>query len=247
MGKKYTAPYEVAYYDGDITGSMKIPSMLAVVVKTSEDQSILLNRDTDFIASFGLGWVITNYEIEITRLPKVGEKLAVTTQAMSYNKYFCYRNFWIHDEAGNECVLIKSTFVLMDQKNRKISSVQPEIIAPYESEKITKIYRHQKIEKIEQGKFLTYRVRFFDIDGNQHVNNAIYFNWLLDVLGYDFLTTYEPTKILVKFDKEVEYGQEVESHYELVETAEQLKTRHEIQIAGQTYCEANIEWQPRHN
>ncbi|BDQ52740.1 hypothetical protein EfsSVR2330_02510 [Enterococcus faecalis] len=46
----------------------------------------------------------------------------------------------------------------------------------------------------------------------------------------------------MKFDKEVEYGQEVESHYEIVEQENQLKTRHEIRIDGQTYCEANIDW-----
>ena len=242
MGKKHTSSYEVAYYDGDFTGAMKIPALLAVVIKVSEEQTELLGRDAAYVARFGLGWVITNYEIEIHRLPKVGEKVAITTQAMSYNKYFCYRNFWVHDEEGNECVFVKSTFVLMDQKNRKISSVLPEIIAPFDSEKITKIYRHEKIEKVTEGNFLPYRVRFFDIDGNQHVNNAIYFNWLLDVLGYDFLTPHQPKKILVKFDKEVEYGQEVESHYEIVEQENQLKTRHEIRIDGQTYCEANIDW-----
>lgn len=242
MAKKFTTPYEVAYYDGDITRKMTIPSMLAVVIKTSEEQSDALGRGADFVASFGLGWVITNYELTITRLPKVGEKIAITTQAIAYNKYFCYRNFWIHDEAGVECVLIKSTFVLMDKKNRKMSSVLPEIIEPYESEKVTKIYRGEKIEKIETSQFLPYRVRYFDIDGNQHVNNAIYFNWLLDVLGYEFLVTHEPITINVKFDKEVEYGQEIESHYERIETEQGLETRHEIRIAGQVYCEANMKW-----
>ncbi|WP_207695697.1 acyl-ACP thioesterase [Enterococcus sp. DIV0212c] len=242
MAKKYTTPYEVAYYDGDITGKMTIPSMLAVVIKTSEEQSDSLDRGNDFVASFGLGWVITNYEIHITRLPIVGEKVAVTTQGMAYNKYFCYRNFWIHDEQGNECVLIKSTFVLMDRKNRKMSNVIPEIVEPFDIEKITKIYRSEKIEKVEDGEFLPYRVRYFDIDGNQHVNNAIYFNWLLDVLGYDFLSTNEPTFINVKFDKEVEYGQVVESHYEMLDTEDGKTTRHEIRIDGQIYCEANMNW-----
>lgn len=116
MGKKHTSSYEVAYYDGDFTGAMKIPALLAVVIKVSEEQTELLGRDAAYVARFGLGWVITNYEIEIHRLPKVGEKVAITTQAMSYNKYFCYRNFWVHDEEGNECVFVKSTFVLMDQK-----------------------------------------------------------------------------------------------------------------------------------
>lgn len=100
----------------------------------------------------------------------------------------------------------------------------------------------KKLKKSQRGTFYLIVCVFFDIDGNQHVNNAIYFNWLLDVLGYDFLTTHQPKKILVKFDKEVEYGQEVESHYEIVEQENQLKTRHEIRIDGQTYCEANIDW-----
>ncbi|MHC5228336.1 acyl-ACP thioesterase domain-containing protein [Enterococcus sp. LJL99] len=245
MAKKYTTPYEVAYYDGDITKTMTIPAMLAVVIKTSEEQSDALDRGADFVASFGLGWVITNYEITITRLPKVGETIAVTTQAMAYNKYFCYRNFWIHDANGNECVEIQSTFALMDKENRKMSSVIQEIIEPYESEKIKKIHRAPKIEKVQQGTSLPYRVRYFDIDGNQHVNNAIYFNWILDVLGYDYLTTYRPKFINIKFDKEVEYGQTVDSYFEVLNTENGKVSRHEIRISEQTYCEANIEWDVR--
>ena len=79
---------------------------------------------------------------------------------MEYNKFFCYRNFWIHDEDGKELVKIESVFVLMDFVNRKMSSVNEEIIAPFESEKIKKIKRQEKIEKIDSGFMLPYRVRF---------------------------------------------------------------------------------------
>ncbi|MGC3221156.1 acyl-ACP thioesterase domain-containing protein, partial [Enterococcus faecium] len=88
--------------------------MLGVVIKTSEDQSDLLGRGSEFVNSFGLTWVITNYSMEFNRLPRVGEVISVTTQAKEYNKFFCYRNFWIHDEDGNELVKIVSVFVLMD-------------------------------------------------------------------------------------------------------------------------------------
>lgn len=240
MAKEYTSSYEVAYYDGDITRKMTISSMLAVMIKVSEEQSDYLNRGSDFVASFDLSWVITNYEMQISRLPRVGETIKITTKAMSYNKYFCYRNFWIRDEQGNECVCIQATFVLINRKNRKMSAVLPEIIAPYESEKISKIKRPKKIEKVLTEQFLTFRVRYFDIDGNRHVNNAVYFNWMLDVLGYDFLVSHEPIAMNVKFDKEVEYGQHIESYYEI--DPQLLVTKHEIRIAGKTYCEANMEW-----
>ena len=66
---------------------MTFPSMLGVVIKTSEDQSDQLGRGSEFVNSFGLTWVITNYSMEINRLPRVGEVISVTTQAMEYNKF----------------------------------------------------------------------------------------------------------------------------------------------------------------
>lgn len=243
MAQKYTKKHEVSYYECDINKTMTFPSMLGVVIKTSEEQSDHLGRGTDFVSSFGLTWVITNYSMNINRLPHVGEKIDVITQAMQYNKFFCYRNFWIHDEEGNELVEIESVFVLMDLVNRKMSSVNEEIIAPFESEKIKKIKRQEKIEPIESGLMLPYRVRFYDIDSNQHVNNTMYFNWIIDVLGYDFLTTHTPKHVLIRFDKEVEYGNEIESHYEQTVSGTEVKTRHEIRMQERLYCAANILWE----
>ena len=99
----------------------------------------------------------------------------------------------------------------MDPKTRKVSSVPDEIVAPFGSEKIKRIKRYPKITPITQGQFLPYRVRFYDIDSNQHVNNAMYFNWLMDVLGYEFLTKHEVTQVTIRFDREVAYGHLIES------------------------------------
>jgi medium-chain acyl-[acyl-carrier-protein] hydrolase len=238
---KYTRDHEVAYYECDVNQTMTFPAMIGVAIKTSEEQSDMLNRSADFIHSFGLTWVITNYHFQIERLPKVGEKIQITTQAMEYNKYFCYRNFWFHDEDGHELLRIESVFVLMDMKNRKMASVPEEIIAPFESEKIKRIKRFKAITKISAGESLPYRVRFYDIDSNQHVNNAMYFNWMIDVLGFDFLTTHVPREVNIRFDKEVEYGNEVMSHFEVIEGSG-TESRHEIKIGDQLYCEANILW-----
>lgn len=245
MAMKYTIPHEVVYYECDVNGTMTLSSMVAVAIKASEEQSDSLNRGTDFVHQFGLTWIVTDYQLFIQRLPKVGEKVLVTTQAIEYNKYFCYRNFWISTEAGEELVRIETIFVLMNIDTRKMSSVPEEIIAPYESEKTKKIKRFPKIETIESGEKLPFRVRFYDIDGNQHVNNAVYFNWMLDVLGYDFLTRYAPSYLHIRFDKEVEYGNEIDSHFEIIEESGEISTHHEIKIGEEVYCEANAKWQVR--
>ncbi|WP_303753373.1 acyl-ACP thioesterase domain-containing protein [Enterococcus sp. S86.2] len=241
MAVKYTRTHEVAYYECDVNQTMTFPAMIGVAIKTSEEQSDTLNRSAEFVHQFGLTWVITNYHFKINRLPKVGEVIQIATQAMEYNKYFCYRNFWFYDEKGNELLMIESVFVLMDIKNRKMASVPEEIIAPFESEKIKRIKRFPAITKVTNGQSLPYRVRFYDIDSNQHVNNAMYFNWMIDVLGFDFLTTHVPQVVNIRFDKEVEYGNEVMSHYEIL-AEDTIESRHEIKIGTQLYCEANISW-----
>ncbi|HLQ40871.1 MAG TPA: acyl-ACP thioesterase domain-containing protein [Tetragenococcus sp.] len=245
MSGKYTVSYEVPYYECDVNATMKISSMIAIIIKVSEEQSDYLNRGSDFVHQFGVTWILTQYEVFLSRLPKVGETILVSTQATSYNKFFCYRNFWIETKEGEELVRVESIFALMNYTTRKISSVTEEIIAPFESEKITKIKRAPKIPALNQAESLPFRVRFYDIDSNHHVNNSVYFNWIIECLDYNFLTTYEPAYINIRFDKEVEYGNLIESQYEIISDDDRMKTLHAIKIGQTKYCEAEIDWKKR--
>lgn len=250
MAVKFSTQHEVVYYECDFNGRMTFPAMIAAAIKTSEDQSEALNRGADFVNKLGLTWILTNYQLQITRMPRVGEKLTISTMAMEYNKYFCYRHFWIADAQGNQLVLIESVFALMNIENRKMASVPEAVIAPYESEKVTRIRRYPKIEKVVEGQSQFYQVRVYDIDSNHHVNNAVYFNWLLDVLGMDFLTSHEPVSALIRYDKEIEYGVQVESRYDQVPVTNEngealITTRHEIRVGAAVCCEANITWRKK--
>ena len=242
MAKEFSRQHEVVYYECDMNGNMTLPTVISLAIQVSETQSNELNRGSEYIHQHGVTWILTNYHLEITRLPKVDEQIIVTTKADEYNKYFCYRSFWIRTLSGEELVHIQAVFGLMNIETRKLSRVIDEIIAPFESQKITKIKRFGKLEKIVAGKSLPYRVRFFDIDSNHHVNNAVYFHWILDVLGRDFLTSYVPKTITIRYDKEVEYGNEIASVVEKIDQDQAMCTRHAIMIHEETCCEAFIEW-----
>lgn len=243
MAKKFTENHEVMFYECDVTGKLTLPMVLNIVINTSESQSEALARGSHYINSLGLGWVITQHEMRVSRLPKAGETIAVTTAATTYNKYFCYRDFWIHDAEGKECVAITSTFVLMDLTTRKMVSVPFEVIEPYESEKITKLQRGTKMLLKTTGESRPYRVRFNDIDGNQHVNNARYLDWMVDCLDYDFLTSHQPTVVNIRFDKELNYSEMIDSQWGFVPEIAETISHHQI-YSGETLCaEANISWQ----
>lgn len=96
---------------------------------------------------------------------------------------------------------------------------------------------------MSDGESRLYHVRFYDLDSNHHVNNAMYFNWMIDVLGYDFMVNHIPVAAKVKFDKEILYGNDITSVYQVDE--ENGKTLHEIRVGDQLACEANIQWKTK--
>lgn len=243
VAKKYSEIHQIPYYECDTENYLKIPTMIKMLIKISEDQSASLGVSDEFVLSLGLGWIILQHDLTIHRLPQAGESIKLVTEAESYNKYFCYRNFWIYDEAGKECVHMETTFALMDLKERKMGSVPDEVIAPFESEKIKRIKRGEKILPLETAeREEEYRVRYYDIDGNKHVNNSVYLDWMLDVLSYEFLSTHVPKTIFIKFNKEVRYGESVMSRYQHLEEG---VTRHQISFGGDASADANMTWGKR--
>lgn len=243
MANIFTEKHEIPYYECDVTGNLTLPMILNIVIKTSEAQSDSLNRGVDYLSERQLGWVITQHDMTITQLPKVGDMVTVSTAAHSYNKFFCYRDFWIHNEAGEECVHIETTFVIMDLEKRKMTSVSDEVIAPYGCEKTTKIKRPEKVVFPDEMSTKMYHVRYTDIDSNRHVNNTKYLEWMIDGLSYDFLVANRGAHLVIKFDKEVYYGEDVTVSTAL--NAEENTSVHQVMTTDGLSATAKIEWVKR--
>ena len=101
MGIKYQQNYQVPFYESDAFKKMRISSLLAVALQISGEQSTALGRsDVWVFERYGLFWAVIEYELTIHRLPEFNEKITIETEATSYNKFFCYRNFSFLDENG---------------------------------------------------------------------------------------------------------------------------------------------------
>lgn len=239
MGKVYQREFQVPYYQSDAKREMNIPAILNVALQMSGEQSTALERsDVWLYEHFHYVWIVTEYEISVTRLPRFMETVRVETEAISYNKFFCYRDFRFFDETGEVLLEIHSSWVLMDPDTRKAARVEDEIVAPYGSVKTTKLERGHKFAKLDAPEKRTYHVRYSDIDMNQHVNNSKYYDWAVDPLGFDFLTNHQPAKIYIKYNHEVRPGEEIFSAYEL----NGQKTNH---VINDNSAQIEIEWSNR--
>ena len=240
MGLTYQMKMKIPFDMADMNGHIKIPDVILLSLQVSGMQSIELGvSDKVILEDYNLVWIITEYDIEVVRLPRFAEEITIETEALSYNRLFCYRRFTIYDEAGQELIHMMATFVLMDRDSRKVHAVEPEIVAPYQSEFSKKLLRGPKYQSLENPISKDYHVRFYDLDMNGHVNNSKYLDWIFEVMGADFLTQYIPKKINLKYVKEVRPGGVITSAVERTG----LKSKHEITSDGATNAQAIITWQ----
>ncbi|HEN3042862.1 TPA: acyl-[acyl-carrier-protein] thioesterase, partial [Streptococcus agalactiae] len=162
MGLLYRETYEVPFYESDTNHYMKLPQLLALALQISAKQSLKLGIGDDIVFKrYGLVWVVTDYIIDIERLPKHAEKIVIETEAKAHNKLLCYRYFYIYGEDGQKIITISSAFVLMDFKTRKIHPVLDDITSIYQSQRIKKVIRGPKYHPIGDSKVKQYHVRYF--------------------------------------------------------------------------------------
>ncbi|MGT2846813.1 acyl-ACP thioesterase domain-containing protein [Streptococcus massiliensis] len=239
MGLKYRIQATIPYDMADINSNVRLPQLMALVMQVSGMQSVEVGMADDYILEkFGLGWIISEHTMTIKRLPRFLEEVTIETEAMSHNRYFCYRVFKVFDSDGENIFEMMTTFLLMDIKNRKAVPVLDEITEPFGSSFVKKIIRGPKYKELENPETTDYRVRFYDLDMNGHVNNGKYLEWVYESLGVEFLKKHVPIQVDIKYLKEVLPGGLVTTAVEL----EDLTSHHQIISEGEVSAVARIEW-----
>ena len=239
MGLTYQMKMKIPFDMSDMNGNIKLPSLILLSLQVSGSQSAQLGvSDKEILEKYNLVWIITEYDIDVIRLPRFAEEITIETEALSYNRLFCYRRFTIYDESGQAIIQMLASFALMDRDSRKVHSVDPEMVAPYQSEFSKKIIRGPKYTDLDNPTSKDYHVRFYDLDMNGHVNNCKYLDWIFEVMGADFLMDHIPQKINLKYVKEVRPGGMITSSYEL----NGLQSCHQVTSQGVVNAQALIQW-----
>lgn len=243
-GKRYKSKHKVLYYECEKTYRMTLSMLLNVLIQVSGEQSSALGLGDEKMGELGYAWIVLQHAFDIHRMPVTNELIEIETQARQYNSFFCYRDFYVYSETGTLLVEFTMVFAIMDRNERKMIRIPEEIVSPYGApfkKGLIRIPRPSKVdEKIADSSF--YTIRYFDIDVNDHVNNAKYIEWMLDALGEEFLKNKRLKTGTIKFEKELLYGQTAESKSSRLHTKEKTVTAHEIRTEAGFHCSASFEW-----
>ena len=226
---KYSEQHTVNYYECDENRHLRLPAMINLMMSVSENQLTDSSGSTEELTRRGLGWVVTQYHLDVNRWPEPGEVITLTTEPIGYNRFLEYRDYQFTDEKGNTLITGKSEWVLFDLSKRKLVSTDKEMMDDLGIPLLKKLPRFPRLKpQNEYQDKRQYRVRYDDLDTNHHMTNGHYFNWFIDTLDRDFLKTHVISGIDIKFNLEVRYSQTPFACVKLVENEDEIKSYHTI-------------------
>jgi len=241
----YSIEMEVPFYFANFTGDMRLSALVDMMLLTSEKQLHQADADsTEMVKNNGLGWVVVQYHMDIVKMPRLGQKLKVNTQATTYNKFFFYRDFWIDDEEGNHMVTAQSAFVLIDINQRKIVSATDRLDNKFGAEEVNKIQRFNRVRVPEDyDNEQEQHIGYYNIDVNKHVNNSYYFDWMVDTLDIDFIANHRIKSMDIKYDKELNTDSKPVAYVKMDNTNN--KSIHWIKSGDVLNVVAQFEWEDK--
>lgn len=244
----YHFEHELMYYECDQTGRLSVEMMVALMIAASEGQNAQLGFDENAAQEFNGGWVIINYDTEIMGdLPQAGDRVQIDTRVAAFNRFFVMREWKLLDKAGQCLAKVRGLFAFMDLQKRRMAPIPEAMLGPYSDQmvkRLPKLKSPAKSDLTDDWTGQDYHVRYYDIDANRHVNNARYFEWLLDPLPADFLLSHRPTAFQMNYHREVRMGETIQSYVSPISEQDGLLiSHHRIQLGDQLCALAEFHWQ----
>ncbi len=163
----------------------------------------------EFMKDHKLAWILVKYEITYNHYPKAEEQVIVETEPMGLNRFEASRRFEILSKDGEVLISGKSIWMLADIESGKIRRISDvEGIGDYFSDTKNVIFRIPRLERVDDfDDQLEFKVRYLDIDINQHVNNSKYLAWAFEILPMDVVQEYEIHKVTIIYKEQSFYGE----------------------------------------
>ena len=201
----------------DRYGRLKPSMILYFVQEVAGRHFDAISMDYDALASRGMLWAIIRQRVQITRIPRRGERIRLETWPMPTTRVAYPRSVVAYDEAGSELFRSISIWVLMDRNTRNM------ILPGKSGITVTGTLRGNELavpgalpsKLLRSSRSRT--VCFTDLDRNGHMNNTRYLDWIDDLLPSAFHEDHSFREFTVCYLSETREGQELELRWDVLE------------------------------
>lgn len=181
----------------------------------------------DAIVAHNLGWFLLKYHMEFNDYPKNVENLLLKTEARGYNKLFALRDFEIYNAENKNLIgRVISQWALVNMDDKSMVSPADIFTFMFKMQKREDDLSFEKIHPLERIDYAEeFKVRYDDIDVNQHVNNMNYIVWAFEALPKDFKDKYKIKTLDMLYKKEIQYGNTVLSEVQIDDNVAKISVK----------------------
>ncbi len=239
---KFRKNYIVKSYEADCHGFLRLLTLMNLLQDAAMESADELGVGLEKCLERGLTWFGSDYYLQIKRLPKMDEHFVIETWPADTKLWGAIRDFVVYDAENREIIRVSSQWVLIDSARLRpvsLSKYFPEYTPLNERALMVEFMKTELPENFEREDII--RVRFDDIDINNHVNNAVYPLWASECVDADFRRSHSPAEIEINFKKSAVYGENVV----VMSSQKQNETYYSIRESNKTteLARCRIKWQ----
>jgi medium-chain acyl-[acyl-carrier-protein] hydrolase len=204
--------YTVNWYEADITNKASLVTLCNFLQESAWRHANHLGFGYRTASDIKQIWVLVRLLVKMDSYPGWGETITVRTWPRGVDGMLALRDFEVLASDGSRMGGASSQWLILDVESRK---PQPAFIVnaalPLATDEPALDEFPEKIVIPGPLPFQSsVKARFTDIDMYQHVNNARYISWVLDMLPEEWHKKNGISSFLIEFINETRLGDEVQ-------------------------------------
>lgn len=219
----YTADYQIRTYEIDRNKKATVPALIQLMQETAMQNVIELKLSVWDLEPYQISWVLMRKDMQLKSLPKLGDKITIYTRPTGFEKFFTYRDYVVYDTDNQVIMTAATTWLLMDTKERKMTKI-PDFIKKFNIEINDHLPRAKgKLPRFTQSDFeRMHEVSWYDLDFNEHLNNTVFFQWMLEDVPDEVLLNKKLESLNVQFRMEGRWREKIISRIQYLTENEYL-------------------------
>lgn len=177
----YLAGYRVRFDEAGPDGNLRVSALLRYAQDIAWRHSEQLGFDRAWYRDRGLGWVVRGVDLELDAPIPLGTTLRVSTAVVGHRRIWARRLGECRFADGRLAARVTTDWVLLDARGRVVRIPNDFGVAFTNPEVKSEILR-VPVDSQEPAARHRLTVRPTDLDPIDHVNNAIYVDWLEEAI-----------------------------------------------------------------
>ncbi len=202
-----SAPYRVRFDEGGPNGGIRTSVLLRYTQDLAGYHSAARGFDRAWYAEHGITWLVRAAEIALVAPILVGDELVGTTQVVGWRRVWARRRTEFHDGDGALRAWVHIDWVLLDGRGAP-TRIPQEFDAVFGAPAATFGLARVDLGDIpSEPARMAYTVRPQELDPMDHVNNAVYADWLdesVTVAGGALATRAVPRSVRLDYARAAE-------------------------------------------